>query len=234
MEQLPLILAPAPPPTLDNFVPGRNQTVVDALRRFLADPASDRSIYLWGPTGAGRSHLLSALAEAARAEAIAVYTLNEMPPPSARRLLLLDDVDQLDVDGQQAAFEQINHALLLGARVLASGRAPARSLELRDDLRSRLAQCLNLPLEPLNEADKRAALSSRAQGAGVQLAASLLDYLLSHSPRDMGRLMATIEALDRRSLVDQRAVTPPLLRPVMQALDEQRTASTPTPHGEPE
>jgi chromosomal replication initiation ATPase DnaA len=39
MEQLPLVLAPPPAPTLDNFVVGANGAALAALRELVADPS---------------------------------------------------------------------------------------------------------------------------------------------------------------------------------------------------
>src|SRR5690606_2041750 len=57
-EQLILDISPAPPASLDNFVAGANQAALQALRQC----APGRAVYLWGPPGAGRTHLLRAMA----------------------------------------------------------------------------------------------------------------------------------------------------------------------------
>jgi DnaA family protein len=63
VEQLVLELAPAPEPTLDNFHAGGNAAVLSALRAALA--GGEPILYLWGPTGCGKSHLLRAMAREA-------------------------------------------------------------------------------------------------------------------------------------------------------------------------
>jgi DnaA family protein len=51
---------------------------------------------------------------------------------------------------------------------------------------------------------------------GFNLPQEVSDYLLRHGQRDMPALIETINALDRRSLVDQRQITVPLLRELLE------------------
>ena len=60
MKQIPLAIAPAAPARFDTLLAGPNAEVVQHLRT-LVPPAAP--VYLWGPTGSGKTHLLAALAE---------------------------------------------------------------------------------------------------------------------------------------------------------------------------
>ncbi len=71
MQQLLLEFAPPPPPTLENFSPGKNGAALKALREALED--GERFVFLWGPSGSGKTHLLRAFAEAAAAVGRAAY-----------------------------------------------------------------------------------------------------------------------------------------------------------------
>src|SRR6266581_1039599 len=71
MQQLLLELAPPPPPTLDNFFPGKNGAALKALREALE--GGERFVFLWGPGGSGKTHLLRAFAGAAAAKGRAAY-----------------------------------------------------------------------------------------------------------------------------------------------------------------
>ena len=62
MKQLLLDIAPPPPPTLANFVPGRNIELLQTLSNVVEGLERERFIYLWGRAGCGRSHLLQAIA----------------------------------------------------------------------------------------------------------------------------------------------------------------------------
>lgn len=204
MQQLLLELAPPPAPTLENFSPGRNGAALKALREALA--GGERFVFLWGPGGSGKTHLLRAFSEAAAAakhEAVAV-----------------DDVARLSEPEQVALFDLCNRLRASKGALAASGSAPPAQLALRPDLRSRLASGIVLQLHPLNDADKAAALSAHAAERGISLDRELIDYLLSHFDRDMGTQIALLDALDRYSLQRKRAITLPLLREALRSLAE--------------
>ena len=76
-----------------------------------------------------------------------------------------------------------------------------------------------LRVEPLSDEEKRAALSEHGRQRGLALAPELIDYLLSHVTRDMGTQMAVVDTLDRVSLERKRPITQPLLREVLQLIN---------------
>ena len=57
-RQLLLEIIPAPGPTLDNTIVGSNTAAIEAASGL----APGRALYLWGPPGAGRTHILRAIA----------------------------------------------------------------------------------------------------------------------------------------------------------------------------
>jgi DnaA family protein len=63
MKQLVLDIAPSPPPTLANFVPGRNAELLQTLGNILAGREREHFVYIWGGVGCGKSHLLQGMAE---------------------------------------------------------------------------------------------------------------------------------------------------------------------------
>mgnify|MGYP002139927479 CR=1 FL=1 len=62
-RQLLLDLHRSQIPSFDNFVPGANAELLERLRQ-LAEPQETDALYLWGPAGSGRSHLLRAAVDA--------------------------------------------------------------------------------------------------------------------------------------------------------------------------
>ena len=84
------------------------------------------------------------------------------------------------------------------------------------DLRSRLSQCARVMLAPLDDAGRRDVLRERAQRRGLVLEDAAIDWLLTRTDRDLGRLVAVFEQLDRASLAAQRRITVPFLRRVLE------------------
>lgn len=219
MRQVPLALGPAPVWQLDNFLPGGNAQWPQ-LREALAAPSAAAPLYLWGPPGCGKTHLLRAAADRAQVEGekVAAFDLGTGLPwefDESLRLLLLDDCDRYDAARQQAAFSLFVQASACGVPVIAAGRLPPVDLPLRDDLRTRLGWGLVYQLEPPSEAQVRALLRREGDRRGVLLGDEVLDYLLRRSARDMGHLMRLLDRLDHQALVAQRAITLPLVRQVL-------------------
>ncbi len=200
MEQLPLEITRPPEPTLDNFIPGANAEALARVRALLAGTLGECVVYLWGAAGTGRSHLLQGARRAAQ----------------ARPLMSVDDVEQLDAEGQQALFNAINAAREGGAAVLVAGGAPPAQLALRADLASRLGWGLVYQLHPLTDAHKAAWLRGEATRRGLPLDDGVIDYLLSRLPRDLPSLATLLARLDQFALARKRAITLPLVREFLQ------------------
>ena len=64
-QQLALDLIEAEAPTLENFVVGDNAELIESLRRCRAG-AGPQFVYIWGPPGSGRTHLLRSLTPSQR------------------------------------------------------------------------------------------------------------------------------------------------------------------------
>jgi len=226
-QQLILDLLSPPPPTFDNFIVGSNQAALAALR----ECNGGRAIYLWGPGGVGRTHLLHATchekqglyhaADAGAAQLRQLATADTTPHP----LIAIDDVHLLDDMSQAALFTLYNrwrecaatrHAFAL---VLAGNQAPL-SMTLREDLRTRLGWDLVFRLEQLTDEERAQALHNRAEQRGLTLSSEVVAWLLTRHDRDMSRLASLIDALDHYSLARHRAITLPLLKDLLASAGE--------------
>lgn len=234
MRQLPLDLGTRTKPSFDNFVTGDNEELLARLRALCA-PGGYDMLYLWGPAGSGRSHLLHAAENAARAAARPVWTpgapaarpihADEADAPAPGAVVIADDVERLPPPAQIALFRAINTAPLAGLALLVAGAEPPATLALREDLRTRLAAMLVFEVRPLSEADKAQALLDHAAGRGLHLERELVGYLLRHVRRDLPSLLAVLDELDRACLARKRAPSLPLLRELLRGATEDSHAS---------
>jgi len=219
MKQLALDLAVPPPPTLENFIAGRNGELLGQLRRLGAGQPGERFFYLWGPPDCGRSHLLAA-AVALRVNAAYVACRPETRFDAGLQranCVALDDVERLDEEGQVGAFDLYNALRERGGALIASGSAPPVQLELRQDLVTRLAWGLVYQLHALTDEEKTKALADRAASRGFRLPHEVAEFLLKRVRRDLRTLLAMLDALDRYSLETKRPVTVPLVRELLHA-----------------
>jgi len=215
MRQRPLALAPATLPTFEGFVAGDNTAALLHLHSLPARGAPP--VYLWGPAGCGKTHLLRAAVHARqqagqRAGAFDAKSAPPWEPAQDWALAVIDDCDLLDPARQQAAFALFVEAQTLGLPIVAAGRLPPVDLPLREDLRTRLAWGHVFALQPLGDAQTRAALRREADRRGILLSDEVMAYLMTHFDRDLGHLMVLLNRLDDYALAEHRLVTVPLLK----------------------
>lgn len=230
-RQISLDIGHEPGMTLDNFIATGNENLLSALHKIYTiapnQPPEERMIHLWGASGCGRTHLLTAL-QSGDSSIHRVY-LNPQSDPSAWRkislliesgspsLLCVDDIDYLDDFSQGALFRLHNlvresvHSYLISTSSL-----PPASLRVRDDLRTRLAWGLVFQMHNLSDNEKMKAIELAAHQRGMNLSPEVAPWLIKHFHRDMPSLMAMIEALDVYSLETKRAVTLPLLKEMLE------------------
>jgi DnaA family protein len=243
-RQFALDIGHAPKASLENFLPGEDLALHSALQGLAKDwelkvsynaeenPLNQRWIYWWGPEGSGRSHLLNAMGNAAEELGLEHFALNPHEPISWVRLeekisvlgasstpsvITVDDVDRLDERLVSSLFRVLNEIQASKAiHIFMTGKAAPSSLQLREDLRTRLGWGLVYQTHLLGDDEKIEALQQAAQARGLVLSPDVLPWLLNRFYRDMPNLMALIDALDAYSLETKRAVTLPLVRELLQ------------------
>jgi DnaA family protein len=243
-KQFALDISHAPKPSLNNFLAGENLALHSALvvlaksweanapRLASENPLNQRWIYWWGSEGSGRTHLLSAVGNAAQYLGLKYFPLTPKEPISWVRLeeslpslctsdapsvITVDDVDRLD-DRLVASLFRILNAIQSSkaVHIFMAGNAAPGALKLREDLRTRLGWGLIFQTHLLGDDEKMEALQQAAQARGLVLSPDVLPWLLNRFYRDMPNLMALIDALDAYSLETKRAVTLPLVRELLQ------------------
>ncbi|MGQ0385203.1 MAG: DnaA regulatory inactivator Hda [Gammaproteobacteria bacterium] len=224
MRQLPLGVQLAVTHRFETFHEGPNREAVAALAR-QSGPAAGPPLWLHGPAGSGKSHLLQAAC--ARAGEIGL-TAAWLPLARVRDsdpgmlagferigLVALDDVQSIagHADWERALFTLWNDlAEQRGRLVLAAAQAPAALAIRLPDLASRLAASQVHRLQPLGETDQAEALLRRARHRGLQLPPETLTYLTRRAPRDFAALCRLLDELDAESLAAQRRLTVPFVR----------------------
>ncbi len=215
MKQLLLDIKPPAPPTLQNFVVGRNAEALASLQALKYGAAQSRFIYLWGENGSGKTHLLTAC----KSIGMRVSGMNsqlQLAYSAGTTLAVADDVHLLSNDAQIALFNEYNQLKEAGNILIAAGLHAPTQLRLRDDLATRLAWGLVYQLHPLNDDEKAQALKLHAAERGMMLPNEVTDYCLRYLRRDLPNLMAILDALDEWSLTEKKPVTVPMLKKLLQ------------------
>jgi DnaA family protein len=221
-QQLILDISPTPTPTLDNFVIGSNQEVLNALMQC----QSGRAIYLYGAPGVGRTHLLQAMAARhhgvyfSASDSIAQLKKLISAESFTQPLVAIDNIEQFSAAGQAAIFALYNRWRECAASsqafiILVSGEFAPLATKVREDLRTRLGWDLVFRLQHLSDAEREEALRTRALEKSLHLTPEVMHWVLTRYERDMGQLINLIDALDRYSLTRKRHITLPLLRDLL-------------------
>jgi DnaA family protein len=225
MRQLPLSVRLPDTARLASFVPGANGEVLHLLESI--GNGAPRTIWLWGRTGSGKTHLLqAACAAVAERGGTACYLEpgTESSPEQIGGCELLDLVclDRVELIAGDAAWNaalfRLHTLMQDGAgRLLIASTLPPSAVEfVLPDLRSRLLAASVHQLHELEDVDLVAALQCRARHRGLELGEEAALYLVHRLPRDMHSLMAVLDELDLASLAAQRRLTVPFLRQALE------------------
>ena len=218
MKQLSLDISTPPPPTFGNFSVGRNQELLALLQAIASCASNERFIYLWGEPGAGKTHLLHAVAAASTSNVVSLNAAATIPEISQIRgdeVVVVDDVHRLGTVVQPALFHAYNRLRGASGRLIASAAVAPAQLILLPDLKSRLSWGLAFQVHPLSDEEKFVLLAQHAEARGFALSPDVIRYISSHYQRDVPSLMGLLQALDRYSLETKRAITVPLLKEVI-------------------
>jgi len=223
MKQLPLAVRLQDRAIFASFLPGMNVEAL-AAARCLAQGDAEPLLYLHGVAGTGRSHLLQAICAAVAGSGyFPLRQLQEIGEAvlegvAALPLVALDDLDAVagNAEWEHRLFKLYNECRGNGVRLVVAASVPAGDLPLvLPDLASRLAAMPHYALRPLNEAQQREALQLHAAQRGVELPEETLLYLQRRFARDMGSLNRLLDQLDLASLEEQRRLTLPFIRRVL-------------------
>lgn len=222
-RQLPLEIQLRDEATLENFLAeSPMQPIVAALQRG-AEASAEAVIYLYGPAGTGKSHLLQAGCHLAGSDALylPLGELGQYPPEDVLQgvesldLVCLDDIDRVlgNADWELALFNLYNRAREQGCRLLVAGNAAPRALAMDlADLRSRLSWGVVFQLAVADDMHKARILRFRAARRGLQMPEEVATYITSRATRSLAHLLELLDRLDRASLTEQRPLSIPFVK----------------------
>lgn len=224
--QIPLQLEPRRPDRLDEFVAGPNANALAAVKHLLDEPGG--ILFLSGPKGSGKSHLLNALCHSFKEQGLAAFyiALERLPEEAAAGLEGMQILDLVCVDDfdcvagnpvwETALFRCFNEVRAASGRLLVSSRLPLASLDIGlPDLASRLAWGVRQNLSPPDDAGKLEILQQRAQSLRIDVPLDVQNYLLKHGKRDIVSLLTALERLKDAAFAGKRKITVPMAREVL-------------------
>lgn len=227
MRQLPLGVQLGISLRFETFHAGANVAVLAALEGLVREAGPP--LWLFGPHGVGKTHLLQASCALAGERGLSSVYLPLSADPSLVSgvlsgferldLVALDDVGAVAglPDWEQALFSLYNGIAEQGARLICAAPGPPAAISFRlADLASRFSACIVHRLQPLAEAEQEEALLRRAAHRGLELPGETLAYLTRRAPRDFAALCRLLDELDSEALAAQRRLTVPFVRQVLE------------------
>lgn len=215
---LPLQLNPSF--SFADFYPGANRLLVNTLKKL----TSGDTIYLWGSTGVGCSHLLQAVCQQQSFGESMYIDLRYVPDPAmlehldAIPLLAIDHLQEIvgKKNWQESLFHLYNRQMQQGGiLIFAANQAPDQLPLLLADLQSRLKAALIFNVKALSDDDKCEALRLQAKQRGFELPLDVAAYLLRHTSRDWRHLLEQLTILDQAALAAKRRITIPFVRDIL-------------------
>ncbi len=212
-------------------------------------------IYLYGPTGCGKTHLMMSLTQSFRAQGLkSIYVRAELFTDhvvtairagemstfrQAYRnadILLVDDVHVFSRKGatQEEFFHTFNTLHLEGKQIILSAHCAPQELHLIEPrLVSRFEWGIVLPLKPVHAEALKSLLQAKAQALRFPLPAKISDFLVEVFTSNPKALVKAFEALVLRLHLDSHHSLDNLSVAAVKALlsdllnEEQKAALTP-------
>ena len=228
IEQLSLAIALDDQATFDNYY-APNGTP-QHMATFLLKDEGRKFAYLSGGSGTGLSHLLQAISQTAvpgrnvGTVYLPLKDLHSYPPSQVLEgldkapLVCIDDLQLVAScqDWQIPLFNLFNNCRDSGTRLVIAAHQPAEQLDIPlADLLSRLKSGVALHLPSFSDADQRRLLQYRSNRRGLYLSDDVALFLLHRLPRDTHTLMQALEHLDKASLREQRRLTMPFVKEIL-------------------
>ena len=210
-DRVGLGLTTASKASFETFFVGENDIALDRVRQ-------GERVWLFGEHATGKSHVLRSLA---RETADARY-ITEQPPDLnedlVSTLLLIDDIDLLcgDEENEYALFAVYEATDFTKTRwVVSSHSAPNEVTFLYRDLASRMSFFEQVELQPVPESARASLLKFWANDRAIGISDDVIQFLLNRIPRTQESLWTTLQKLDRSSMLENRTLTIPFVREVM-------------------
>lgn len=178
-------------------------------------------LVLTGPRGSGKTHLTHIWAADAGAQIITGRDLSgDDAPTLARAPVAVEDADRIATrDAENALFHLHNLMRENGQPLLLTGANAVAAWPLSlPDLKSRVQGAQSAVLDLPDDALLTALLAKSFGERQLNVPPNVLTYLVRHMDRSFETARNVVEALDRTSLAQRRAITVRMAREVLDNL----------------
>jgi chromosomal replication initiator protein len=224
--------------TFDNFVVCGGNSTAWRFARMLIEKPETNLLYVFGLSGAGKTHLLQAIghhfydALEIKGEGIAYVSFKEaallygdhvVPEQesalgkkfSGAPVLLIDDVDLLPPNPylRTELWQIFNEFHGAGKKIVITGKRPPKELSNLDDhLISRLLWGLVAEIDVSDDPSRRLIMKKLAEDRQILLPDEAIEVILSQTRREVPALAEALERVHHYALATGRKISPRLTR----------------------
>ncbi len=225
-----------------NFVVCSGNSTAFQFVKLLTADATHNLLYIFGPAGSGKTHLLQALAGflCSRHGFTSLPYISfrdiddiyrgEYPGEAVSKLaerfrnepaLLIDDIHLLPDNPhvRTELWQLFNDFYAAGKKIALTGLYPPKELpNLDGHLVSRLLWGLVARVDISDDDSLRMIMKKLAADRNVRLPAEVIDHLITNSRRELPTLIASLESIHRYSLATKRRINLRLAREALQTV----------------
>lgn len=219
-KQLPLNFKNSTNQTFENFNVGANTAIVDSLKSF---PKSSESLfYLWGKSGAGKSHALNAFIASHESSVLI------MPSDISKRenvaligmfdFICIDQTENIAANSllEESLFFWINEVRQANKKIILASQISNSSDKWQlPDLKSRLNSGRTHQIQALARDEVLHVFHQLANQKGIVLDHKVMKYLQNNCPMNMAYLSDLLIKLDETTLIEKKQVTIPLIKKLL-------------------
>ncbi len=221
-DQIPINFSFCNKKTLENYIAGSNQQLIDVLKIF-AENNTGQLIYLYGKKSTGKSHLCKAVCERIIDNKIYIdqsnFKLLSDIDIHNTKYLIIDDFEEILKMGntEDLLFYYINEFILLKKSILISTVKSTEEIDFtKNDLKSRLKSNLIFSINEISDDQKIEVVKKITKEIGWTIDENVCQYIMNHYPRDLFFLCNVLKSLDENSLALKKKVTVPFVKSIIQ------------------
>jgi len=206
--------------SFDNFVVcDGNKAAYRFAQKLAFGDGTENLLYVYGPQGSGKTHLLTALCSAIEGEYLsfaAQRSWNEEEPAAlteifrSAKALILDDLHLMpdSQDLRVEVWELFNAFYTSGRKIAIAGLNPPKELpHLDGHLTSRLLWGLVAGMDVSSDSSRRMILQKLAKDRQMSLPEEVSEEILLRVRRDVPSLIYALESINRFAIATKRKVT---------------------------
>lgn len=168
-----------------------------------------------GPKGSGKTHLAHIWAERAGAAVQDAAALHEAFVPLLPKACIIDNIDRLE--NENALFHALNYGKEHQKHMLLTSRIHPNHLPFAlPDVMSRLRALPVFTLHTPDDTLVRALLTKQFADRQLRIGQEVIDFLMLRMERSYSAIQQAVDALDDASLEQQRTITIPFIRTVLE------------------